>query len=157
MLFSKIYVQPNTPTMKKLLCSLTFMFFILCCALAQSVIVNPDGTHSILFDNGATSTLVNPNGTHSVIFNNGNTSTVVNPDGTHSTIFHNGDVSTMVNPNGTHSTIFHHGSTSTVVNPDGTHTIVMSPACETANLSVADSTEVNNAGRPKTPWPKCDH
>lgn len=36
-------------------------------AKAQTVVVNPDGTHSIVIDNGSTKTIVNPNGTHSTV------------------------------------------------------------------------------------------
>lgn len=42
--------------------------------------------------------VVNPDGTHSVIVNNGNVSTIVNPDGTHSTVIRSGDNTTIVNP-----------------------------------------------------------
>ena len=84
--------------------------------------VNPDGTHSMIFNNGNISTVVNPDGTHSVMFNNGNTATQINPDGTHSVVINNGDISTVVNPDGTHSVIFNNGNTATQINPDGTQT-----------------------------------
>lgn len=90
---------------------------------AQGIVVNSDGTHSVVINNGSTSTIVNPNGTHSTAITNGNTSIIVNPNGTHSTAFHNGNTSIIVNPNGTHSTAFHNGNTSTIVNPDGTHSV----------------------------------
>jgi CDGSH-type Zn-finger protein len=90
--------------------------------MPQTVQVNPDGTHSIIHNNGNTSTQVNPDGTHTVIFHNGNSSTQVNPDGTHTVIFHNGNSSTQVNPDGTHTVTYHQGTTSTQVNPDGTQT-----------------------------------
>ena len=72
-------------------------------AIAQSILVNPDGTHSVIHDHGATSIVINPNGTHSVVFNNGPTSIMVNPDGTHSTILRNGNTGTIIHPNGRHS------------------------------------------------------
>ena len=72
-------------------------------AIAQSILVNPDGTHSVIHDHGATSIVINPNGTHSVVFNNGSTSIMVNPDGTHSTIVRNGNTGTVIHPNGMHS------------------------------------------------------
>ena len=109
--------------MKRLIL-LILSFVSLRIAVSQSIIVNPDGTHSTIFHNGNTSTIVNPNGTHSPVFNNGNISTVVNPNGTHSTIFHNGNTSTIVNPNGTTSTIFHNGNISTVVNSNGTQSTI---------------------------------
>lgn len=55
------------------------LFAVVCLASAQlskaQVIVNPDGTHSVLTGN----VIVNPNGTHSVLHGN----VLVNPDGTH--------------------------------------------------------------------------
>jgi hypothetical protein len=56
------------------------------------VIVNPDGTHSVVHGD----VVVNPNGTHSVIHGN----VVVNPNGTHSVIHGN----VIVNPDGSYST-----------------------------------------------------
>lgn len=47
--------------------------FINAYAVAQSVIVNPDGTHSTVINNGSTSVIVNPDGTHSTLINNENT------------------------------------------------------------------------------------
>lgn len=72
-------------------------------AIAQSILVNPDGTHSVIHDHGATSVVINPNGTHSIVFNNGSTSIMVNPDGTHSTILRHGNTGTLIHPNGMHS------------------------------------------------------
>jgi CDGSH-type Zn-finger protein len=62
---------------------------------AQRVVVNPDGTHSIVIDNGSTKTIVNPNGTHSTVIDNGSTKIIVNPNGTHSTVIDNGSTKTM--------------------------------------------------------------
>lgn len=50
--------------MKKILMIFTFLA-MLHAVHAQTVFVNPDGTHSIIIDNGTTKTIVNPNGTHS--------------------------------------------------------------------------------------------
>lgn len=88
--------------MKKQLSISVLFFFVGCYAIAQSVIVNPDGTHSVIINNGNTSTVVNPNGTHSTLFNNGNTSILVNPNGTHSTVINKGSTSMIINPVGTH-------------------------------------------------------
>ena len=57
-------------------------------AQSPTVVVNPDGTHSVMHKAGGTAVIVNPNGTHSVV-HNANTSTpvIINPDGTH-TILH---------------------------------------------------------------------
>lgn len=68
--------------MEKLFTILTLALIVIC-ANAQTVIVNSDGTHSTVINNGSTSTIVNPDGTHSNVINNGNTSTIVNPNGTH--------------------------------------------------------------------------
>jgi hypothetical protein len=69
--------------------------FLFCAAGAydQSVIVNPDGTHSV----STGSVVVNSDGTHSVISG----SVIVNPNGTHSII----SGSVIVNPDGTHSPV----------------------------------------------------
>ncbi|WP_143061596.1 hypothetical protein [Dyadobacter sp. SG02] len=89
-------------------------------ANAQGVVVNPDGTHSHMINNGSTSLIVNSNGTHSTAIHNGNTSIIVNPNGTHSTAFRNGNTSVIFNPDGTHSTAFHNGNTAVILNPNGT-------------------------------------
>jgi hypothetical protein len=85
----------------------------------SSFLVNPDGTHTVVYHNGNTAIAINPDGTHSHIFRNGNTSIQVNADGTHSPIFHNGTSSIRVNPDGTHSVFIHNESSSRVVNPNG--------------------------------------
>jgi CDGSH-type Zn-finger protein len=72
---------------------------------AQTIIVNLDGTHSTIINNGTTKTIVNPDGTHSTIIDNGTTKTIVNPDGTHSTLIDNGTTKTIVNPDGIIMTI----------------------------------------------------
>ena len=69
--------------------------------------------------------IVNPDGSHSVAIHSGNSTTIVNPDGTHSTAIHSGNSTTIVNPDGTHSTAIHNGNSTTIVNPDGTHTVVI--------------------------------
>ena len=56
------------------------LFFIGLSAYAQhTVVVNPDGTHSVIINNGNVSTIVNPDGTHSTAIMNGNSTTIVNP------------------------------------------------------------------------------
>lgn len=93
--------------------------FLLCGAgVAQaqvSVIVNPDGTHSVLHQNGNTGVVVNPDGSHSVLHQNGSTAVLVNPNGTHSVVPNTDTNPTvLVNPNGTHSIIQRTGSGATV-------------------------------------------
>lgn len=78
--------------------------------LAQTIIVNPDGTHSVVHGEGDIKILVNPNGTHSVIMGSGTSQIIVNPDGTHSPIVGNGNTKIIVNPNGTHSTLTTQGN-----------------------------------------------
>lgn len=96
-----------------------------------SVIVNPDGTHSVVHYHGNTSTQINSNGTHSIatataIFHHGNgMSTKVDADGMHSTIFHHGNtMATQVNPDGIHSIIHHYGYTSIQDDPKGKATVL---------------------------------
>ena len=51
-------------------------------AYAQhTVVVNPDGTHSIAIQTGVSTTIVNPDGTHSTVIENGNDITIANPKG----------------------------------------------------------------------------
>ena len=60
-------------------------------AYAQhTVIVNPDGTHSVAIQTGSNITVVNPDGTHSTGMLTGSSTTIVNPDGTHTTVIENG-------------------------------------------------------------------
>jgi hypothetical protein len=97
----------------------------------QTVIVNPDGTHSTMISTpgAATGIVVNPNGTHSTVVNTSpNSSVIVNPNGTHSTVIKNGNISTIVNPNGTHSIAIDNGSTLQVVTPE-----LKNPAKEESN------------------------
>lgn len=77
--------------------------------IGQTVVVNSDGTHSVIHGN----VIVNSNGTHSTIHGN----VIVNSDGTHSTVHGN----VIVNPDGTHSTV--HGNV--IANPEGTHSTVV--------------------------------
>ena len=111
--------------MERLFTILTLSLGFICAAHAQTVIVNPDGTHSIVISSGNTSTVVNSDGTHSTVINNGSTSTIVNSNGTHSTMINNGNTSTIVNPDGSHSTVINSGNTSIIVNPDGSHSTVI--------------------------------
>jgi surface antigen len=73
-----------------------------------NVIVNSDGSHTIIQDN----VIVNSNGTHSTIHGN----VIVNSDGSHTIIQDN----VIVNSDGKHWT--RHGNV--IVNPDGSHTII---------------------------------
>lgn len=57
----------------------------------SQVIVNPDGTHSVVTGN----VIVNPDGTHSVLMGN----VIVNPNGSHSVIHGN----ILVGPDGSHT------------------------------------------------------
>ena len=65
-------------------------------AYAQhTVLVNPDGTHSVAIQTGSNITVVNPDGSHSAGIQTGNIITVVNPDGTHTTVIENGNDNTI--------------------------------------------------------------
>ena len=75
-----------------LLCLLCFMSLS---AYAQhTVVVNPDGTHSVAIQTGNNITVVNPDGTHSTGILTGSSTTIVNPDGTHTTVIENGSNNT---------------------------------------------------------------
>ena len=75
--------------MKRIL--LYLLCFLSLSAYAQhTVVVNPDGTHSVAIQTGSNITVVNPDGTHSTGLQTGNIITVVNPDGTHTTVIENG-------------------------------------------------------------------
>ena len=76
---------------------------------AQSIIVNPDGTHSVVHEHGDNQVIVNPNGTHAVIMGSGTSKIMVNPDGTHSLIIGDGNSKIIVNPSGTHSILSKQG------------------------------------------------
>jgi len=95
--------------MKQIFLPLLFLF-TMCNLVAQNVVVNPDGTHSIVIDNGSTKTIVNPNGTHSTVIDNCSTKIVVNPNGTHSIVVGSGRIKTVVNPDGTHSIFIDNGA-----------------------------------------------
>lgn len=93
---------------------ITLLCMVSLSAYAQhTVVVNPDGTHSVVINNGTTSTIVNSDGTHSTAIKNGNTTTIVNPDGTHSIAINNGNTTTVVNPDGTHSVVIKNGESAT--------------------------------------------
>ena len=106
-------------------------------AYAQhTVIVNPDGTHSVAIQTGSNITVVNPDGSHSTGIQTGNIITVVNPDGTHSTGLLTGSSTTIVNPNGTHTTFIETGNDNTTArNKDTLDMVVVSAICaEPANI-----------------------
>ncbi len=117
------------------------LLFLLCLmslsAYAQhTVVVNPDGTHSVAIQTGSNITVVNPDGTHSTAIQTGSNITVVNPDGTHSTGILTGSSTTIVNPDGTHTTVIENGNdNTTVLNRDILDRVVVSAICaEPANI-----------------------
>ena len=106
-------------------------------AYAQhTVVVNPDGTHSIAIQTGVSSTIVNPNGAYSTAITSGSTTTIINPDGTHSTGIQTGSITTIVNPNGTHTTVIENGDDITIArNKDSLDRGVVRIICaEPANI-----------------------
>ena len=80
--------------------------------------------------------VVNPDGTHSIAIQTGSNITVVNPDGTHSTGILTGSSTTIVNPNGTHTTVIENGNDKTIaLNKDSLDRVVVSAICaEPANI-----------------------
>ena len=98
--------------MRRILISLLCMVSLSASA-QHTVVVNPDGTHSIAINHGKTSTIVN----HSTAINHGRTSTIINSDGTHSVAINHGNTSTIVNPDGTHSVVIKKGKRATKDKP----------------------------------------
>ncbi|WP_223649068.1 hypothetical protein [Hymenobacter psoromatis] len=87
------------------------------------MLVNPDGTHLVLYQNGNTGVLVNPDGTYSTLVQSGNTAVIVNSNGTHSVIPNtDANPTVLVNSNGTHSVTQRTGNVTTVTSPEGTQT-----------------------------------
>jgi hypothetical protein len=76
---------------------------------AQTIVVNPDGTHSVVHGHGATKVVVNPDGTHSTVLGSGDNKTIVKADGTHSQLIGHGNTQVIVNPDGSHSLLIAHG------------------------------------------------
>jgi hypothetical protein len=65
-------------------------------AYAQhTVLVNPDGTHSVAIQTGSNITVVNPDGSHSTGILTGSSTTIVNPDGTHTIFIETGNENTI--------------------------------------------------------------
>src|SRR5690242_17685819 len=78
----------------------------------QTVIVNPDGTHTIVVGGeqpGTPKIIIYPNGLTSVVQTTGATTVVVDPDGRHRILVGTdqpGMPKILVNPDGTHSVIY---------------------------------------------------
>ncbi len=98
-------------------------------ANGQTVIVNPDGTHSIAIggQEGSPTIIVNPNGTHTVVHKAGAHSIAVGPDGRHTVIVGTdqpGSPKIIVHPDGKHSIIHPAGSNIVMISPHGLHTVL---------------------------------
>lgn len=91
---------------------LVILFFLLIPVglFAQSVMIYPDGTHSVVHDHGIHKVIVNPDGTHAVVVDLGTNNILVNPDGTHSQIIDHRNSNIIVNSNGTHSILAKRGN-----------------------------------------------
>ena len=63
----------------------------------HKVIVNPNGTHSVVVGSGTSQIIVNPDGTHSPIVGNGNTKIIVNSNGSHSILTTQGNFQQVLN------------------------------------------------------------
>ena len=148
----------KTVKMNKLIISL-ICGYLMCAAkmtvIGQTVVVNSDGTHSVIVGN----VIVNPDGTHSTIHGSGNTKVVVNSDGTHSTVHGSGNTKVVVNSDGTHSTVHGSGSTKVVVNPDGTHSTVIvnsrstvEPSQKEKEVLSAEDNRVEKRGFARMQW-----
>lgn len=109
---------------KSILCAILVLFLAHHVGRAQ-VVVNPDGSHSVVTGN----VIVNSNGSHSVLAGN----IIVNSNGTHSVIAGN----VIVNSNGTHSLIVGN----VLVDPDGSHSAIP------AMIKSADAIKHKSASR----------
>ena len=108
-------------SLHRLILLLTSMTMLHLSSTGQTIHVNADGTHTLIFNNSSNpSVQVNPNGTHTLIYDNGCTQTWVNPDGTHSVMLNaNTQTPVLVNPEGTHTQIFRNGNIEIRTLPDG--------------------------------------
>lgn len=104
---------------------------IACRVNGQTVIVNPDGTHSVVIGSEQTGTprvIVHPNGQHSVVHTTGSHSVVAGPDGRHTVVVGLDNPQSprvIVYPDGRHATVHAAGTHSLVAGPDGRHTIIL--------------------------------
>jgi hypothetical protein len=101
---------------------ISFFIGMVCLVNGQTVVVNPDGTHTIVLG----SVIVHPNGQHSVVHTTGAHSVVVGPDGRHTVIVgldQPGSPKIVVHPDGRHSQVYSSGINTLVVGPNGTHTV----------------------------------
>lgn len=85
--------------MKKLL-STSLLCLVGCVSVLAQIVVNLDGTHSLVISGTTMSTILNPNGTTSQMFDHGPVSIVLNPDGTHSVVANIAGMQPMFNPTG---------------------------------------------------------
>lgn len=71
-----------------------------------SVVINPDGTQSVLEQTGGSAVLINPNGSYSTVPNaDSNPSVIINSDGTHSTLHRHGSTGVLVGPGNSTQTL----------------------------------------------------
>jgi hypothetical protein len=87
------------------------------------IVVNPDGTHSVVIKNGNIATVVHPNGTHSTIFDYCSVAGKVNPNERQGTNIKNDYITMVVHSNGTHSTIINHSKKISNINSNATSRI----------------------------------
>jgi len=107
-----------------------FLVAMTCTVKGQSVIVNPDGTHTVVIDSGPAGSpkiIVHPNGGHSVVHTAGGHSIAVGPDGRHTVLIgfdQPGSPKIIVHPNGKHSVVHSTGPHSVLIDPDGNHKVI---------------------------------
>ena len=111
---------------------ISFFVAMTCLVNGQTVIVNPDGTHSVvvgLDQPGTPKIVVNPNGSHSIIHTTGGAhSIVIVADGRHSVVFgldQPGAPKIIVHPDGKHSVVHSTGTHSVMVGPNGAHVVMV--------------------------------
>lgn len=91
---------------------------------SSRILVNPDGTHSIIPDEEDSGVIINPDGSHSVLINNGCTSTIINSDGSHSIIHKNGILAFQISPGEPNSTDDCNEDSFTQIDPNSIHPFV---------------------------------
>jgi hypothetical protein len=110
---------------------ISFFVATTCLVNGQTVVVNPDGTHSVMIGSqqtGSPGIIVHSNGQHSVVHKTGTHSVVVRPDGGHSVMVGSdqpGSPKIIVHLDGKHSVMHSTGAHSVVIGSDGAHCVMV--------------------------------
>jgi hypothetical protein len=110
---------------------ISFFVATACLVNGQTIVVNPDGTHSVMIGSqqaGSPGIIVHSNGQHSVVHKTGAHSIVVGPDGGHSVMVGSdqpGSPKIIVHLDGKHSVMHSTGAHSVVIGSDGAHCVMV--------------------------------